>query len=108
MGQRGHYLATLDPATGRFWKRDLADSPAPHNVVVGSDGIVWYTGNLKGYIGRYDPAADAIERITMPDREARDPHTLIFAPDGRALGRQMRMGENAERECDLAKTRHAG
>ncbi|GIX16161.1 MAG: hypothetical protein KatS3mg119_0347 [Rhodothalassiaceae bacterium] len=85
VGQRGHYLATLDPATGRFWKRDLSDSPGPHNVVVGSDGIVWYTGNLKGYIGRYDPAADTIERIAMPDPQARDPHTLIFAPGGRVL-----------------------
>lgn len=85
VGQRGHYLATLDPATGAFWKRDLADSPGPHNVVVGADGIVWYTGNLKGYIGRYDPAADAVEQIAMPDREARDPHTLIFAPGGRVL-----------------------
>ena len=51
---------------------------APHNLIVGKDGIVWYAGNQRGYIGRYDPKSGAIEKIQMPDSDARDPHTLIF------------------------------
>jgi virginiamycin B lyase len=78
VGQAGHYLASLDPATGAFEKVDLPDKPGPHNLVVGRDGIVWYAGNLRGYIGRYDPASGEIRRIAMPDEQARDPHTLAF------------------------------
>ncbi|HEX7081690.1 MAG TPA: lyase [Gammaproteobacteria bacterium] len=78
VGQRGHYLARFTPSTGEFFKRDLADEPGPHNLIVGSDGIVWYSGNLKGYIGRYDPKTDEIEMIAMPNPAARDPHTLVF------------------------------
>ena len=78
VGQGGHYLARFTPSTGKFFKRDLPDSAGPHNLIVGSDGIVWYSGNLVGNIGRYDPKTDEITRIPMPDPAARDPHTLIF------------------------------
>ena len=78
VGQRGDYLARLDPRTGEFFRRDLEDNAGPHNLIVGADGIVWYAGNLQGYIGRYDPLADTIDRIEMPDADAADPHTLIF------------------------------
>ena len=78
VGQRGHYLARFDPATGIFTKRDLDDEPGLHHLIVGADGIVWYAGNRRGYIGRYDPRTDAIEQIAMPDAGSRDPHTLIF------------------------------
>lgn len=78
VGQRGHYLARFTPSSGEFFKRDLPDEAGPHNLIVGSDGIVWYSGNLAGYIGRYDPDSDEIRRIEMPDEAARDPHTLVF------------------------------
>jgi len=78
VGQRGDYLARLNPKTGEFVRRDLEDGAGPHNLIVGSDGIVWYAGNRKAYIGRYDPVSGEIERIEMPNPDARDPHTLIF------------------------------
>lgn len=78
VGQRGDYLANLDPGTGEFFRRDLERNAGPHNLIVGGDGIVWYAGNLQGYVGRYDPAADTIEKIVMPDDDASDPHTLVF------------------------------
>lgn len=78
VGQTGHYLASLHPATGGFKKVDLEDKAGPHNLIVGKDGIVWYAGNLKGYIGRLEPESGEIRRIAMPDRAAGDPHTLIF------------------------------
>ncbi|MCZ6646839.1 MAG: lyase [SAR324 cluster bacterium] len=78
VGQSGNYLARFTPSTGTFFKRDLPDSPGPHNLIVDSDGIVWYAGNRKGYIGRYNPASGKIETIEMPDSGARDPHTLVF------------------------------
>ena len=85
VGQRGHYLGHLDPASGRFEKVDLAGEPGPHNLVVGEDGAVWFAGNLTGTIGRFDPASGAVEAVAMPDPAARDPHTLVFGPGGDAL-----------------------
>ena len=78
VGQRGGYLANLDTDTGQFLRVPLKDGSAPHNLIVGSDGVVWYAGNLNRLIGRYDPVTKRIEEIIMPDEAARDPHTLIF------------------------------
>ena len=44
-----------------------------------------FSGNLKGYIGRLDPATGAIKRFPMPDPAAKDPHTLIFGRGGELL-----------------------
>ena len=54
VGQRTGYLAHLDAETGEFTQVKLKDGSGPHNLIVGSDGIVWYAGNLNGLIGRYD------------------------------------------------------
>ncbi len=78
VGQRTGYLAHLDVKSGEFSQIELKGGSGPHNLIVGSDGIVWYSGNLNGLIGRYDPATKEIEEIMMPDKAARDPHTLIF------------------------------
>jgi virginiamycin B lyase len=78
VGQRGGYLANLDADTGEFMQVKLKDGSGPHNLIVGSDGVVWYAGNLNRLIGRYDPITKKIEEIMMPDEVARDPHTLIF------------------------------
>ena len=85
VGQSGNYLARFTPSTAKFFKRELPDSPGPHNLIVGSDGIVWYAGNLRGYIGRYDPSSDRIEKISMPKSDVRDPHTLVFDKDERHI-----------------------
>lgn len=81
VGQRGHYLANLNPASGEFEKMDLEPGTGPHNLIVGSDGAVWFAGNLKGYIGRYEPTSGSIHKIPMSDPAAKDPHTLVFDAD---------------------------
>ena len=78
VGQRAGYLAHLNADTGDIHKIDLKEGSGPHNLIVGSDGIVWYAGNRTALIGRYDPVSKEIEEIPMPDPAARDPHTLIF------------------------------
>ncbi len=78
VGQRSGYLGHLDAESGEFSQIELKGGSGPHNLIVGSDGIVWYAGNLNRLIGRYDPATKEIEEILMPDNAARDPHTLIF------------------------------
>lgn len=78
VGQTGHYVARLDPATGEFRKWDLEPGAGPHNLIVDPSGIVWYSGNVTGYIGRLDPATGQIRRFPMPDSSIRDPHTMVF------------------------------
>ncbi len=78
VGQNNHYLGRFDPVTERFTKRQLDDNAGPHNLIVGTNGVVWYAGNRLGYIGRYDPVSDILDKINMPDRNASDPHTLVF------------------------------
>ena len=78
VGQRAGYLARLNVETDEFTQVELKSGSGPHNLIVGSDGIVWYAGNLNKLIGRYDPKTQETEEIMMPDAAARDPHTLIF------------------------------
>lgn len=82
VGQRSHYVASLDPATGAFRKYDLEPGTGPHNLIVDAAGTVWYAGNRAAHIGKLDPATGTITKYPMPDPAARDPHTLVFAPDG--------------------------
>jgi len=82
VGQRGNYLAYLDPETGDFRRYELDPGTGPHNLIVDDDGIVWYAGNRAMHIGRLDPETGDIEKIMMPAPEARDPHTLTFDHNG--------------------------
>ncbi|MGH7444988.1 MAG: virginiamycin B lyase family protein [Longimicrobiales bacterium] len=82
VGQTGHYIGMLDPATGEFERYDLEDGAGPHNLIVAEDGAVWYAGNRAAHIGQLDPATGAIHKIAMPDAAARDPHTLVFDDNG--------------------------
>lgn len=111
VGQRTGYLARLDVETGAFTQVPLAEGSGPHNLIVGSDGIVWYAGNLNRLIGRYDPRTETIEKIMMPDEAARDPHTLIFDENEENIwftvqgGNMMGRLNLASRKVDLIKSR---
>ena len=37
----------------------------PHDVAVGSDGIVWYTAQRDGKLGRLDPATGKVELVSL-------------------------------------------
>ncbi len=85
VGQAGHYIANLHPETGEFSRYDLDPGTGPHNLIVADDAsgrTVWYAGNLKSHIGKLDPDSGVIEKIMMPDKKARDPHTLVFDSEG--------------------------
>lgn len=82
VGQTGHYVGMLDPATGRFRRWELDPGTGPHNLIVDGRGIVWYSGNLTGHIGRLDPETGTITKFPMPDTTVRDPHTLVLDRNG--------------------------
>ncbi len=78
VGQRDGYIAHLDASSGEMNRVELPEGESAHNLIVGSDGIVWYAGNKLGVIGRYDPEAEEIAQYPMPDPAVKDPHTLVF------------------------------
>lgn len=80
VGQTGDYVASFDPARQQFTKVDLDKGAGPHNLIVGEDNHLWYSGNRAAHIGRIEPKNGVIEKIAMP-QGVRDPHTLIG--DGR-------------------------
>jgi virginiamycin B lyase len=80
VGQTGDYVSAFDPAKQQFRKTELDAGTGPHNLIVGEDRFIWYSGNRAAHIGRLDPKGGSIEKIAMPEG-VRDPHTLIG--DGR-------------------------
>ena len=76
VGQRTGYLAYFEPETQEFTQIMLEEGSGPHNIIVDNEGVAWYAGNVKGWIGRVDPDG-ALTKIRMPLTEARDPHTLV-------------------------------
>jgi virginiamycin B lyase len=53
---------------------------APHDVAVGADGIVWYTAQHDGKLGRLDPATGSVDLV--PLGRGSSPHGVIVGPDG--------------------------
>jgi virginiamycin B lyase len=52
----------------------------PHDVAVSADGVVWYTAQRDGKLGRLDPASGKIDLVSLGDGAA--PHGVIVGPDG--------------------------
>jgi virginiamycin B lyase len=82
VGQKGDYLAYLEPNDGRFKRFDLEPGTGPHNLIIDVNGKVWYAGNRKAHIGKLDPATGKITRFSIANPKARDPHTLVFDQKG--------------------------
>lgn len=71
------------PARAQVAVQAYALPPAggsPHDVAVGSDGIVWYTAQRDGKLGRLDPATGKVELVPLGANAA--PHGVIIGPDG--------------------------
>jgi virginiamycin B lyase len=61
---------------------DLPEGAYPHDVAPAPDGTVWYTGQAKGFLGRFDPRTGKNEEIPLGRGAA--PHGVIVGPDGAA------------------------
>jgi virginiamycin B lyase len=53
---------------------------SPHDVAVDGAGIVWYTAQRDGKLGRLDPATGAVDLVPLGPGAA--PHGVIIGPDG--------------------------
>ncbi|MEW5889197.1 MAG: hypothetical protein AB1768_09100 [Pseudomonadota bacterium] len=53
----------------------------PHGLLVDADGMVWYTGNGNGTIGRLGPRTGKVTQYEAPSGGG--PHTLVLDAQGR-------------------------
>ena len=58
----------------------LPRSAYPHDVAPAADGGVWYSGQMRGFLGHFDPKTGANEEIPLGPNAA--PHGVIVGPDG--------------------------
>jgi virginiamycin B lyase len=58
----------------------LPSGAYPHDVAPAADGTVWYSGQLRGILGRFDPRTGKNEEIPLGPGAA--PHGVIIGPDG--------------------------
>jgi virginiamycin B lyase len=58
----------------------LPSGAFPHDVAPAPDGAVWYSGQQKGILGRFDPNTGKNEEIPLGPGAA--PHGVIIGPDG--------------------------
>ena len=76
----GDKIAHFDPKTKQFREWDLPNGTHPHGLVVDKHGIVFYTGNGNGTLGRLDPATGRVTEF-QTRQSGSGPHTVIQAPD---------------------------
>ncbi len=74
-------LASAAPA----WAQEVRYYPVPegahpHDVAPAPNGMVWYTAQHQGALGRLDPKVGRVEQISLGRRSA--PHGVIVGPDG--------------------------
>jgi virginiamycin B lyase len=77
----GDKIARFDTRTHRFNEWELPAGTHPHGLLVDRQGIVWYTGNGNGTLGRLDPASGKVTQFETPSRGG-GPHTLVISHDG--------------------------
>ena len=70
------------PARTRIRVRefDVPGGSRPHDVAPGPNGVVWYTAQATGDLGRLNPRTGATHHVALGQGSA--PHGVIVGPDG--------------------------
>lgn len=75
-------IATAAQADIEIRAYDLPARSGPHDVApsLEPNGVVWYTAQRQGALGKLDPGSGRIEQIPLGEGSA--PHGVIIGPDG--------------------------
>ncbi len=71
---------TTSPGELRLQQYEVPAGSRPHDVAVADDGVVWYTAQGSGELGRLDPAGGDVREVPLGDGSR--PHGVIIGPDG--------------------------
>jgi hypothetical protein len=58
----------------------VPEGSGPHDVAPAPDGMVWFTAQAAGALGRLDPRSGHVDEFPLGDGSA--PHGVIVGPDG--------------------------
>src|SRR5277367_1080369 len=72
------FAAPAFAAQASFYQ--LPSGAFPHDVAPAPDGTVWYSGQERGFLGRFDPKTGKNEEVPLGPGAA--PHGVIIGPDG--------------------------
>src|SRR5919204_4213922 len=75
-----HAKAEDDEITVKEWQVPTPNS-APHDIVVDSSGIVWFTEINTNKIGKFDPKTEQFSEFDIPTPSSR-PHGLVADDNG--------------------------
>jgi virginiamycin B lyase len=82
-GQLANKLGRVDPKTDTIREYTLKSAhTGPHGLAEDKDGNIWFTGNGLGLIGKLDPKTGITTEYPLPDKNAKDPHTINIAGNG--------------------------
>src|SRR4051795_5842270 len=73
----GHAYAAAD-----WTEFPVPKGSGPHDVAPAPDGLVWFTAQAAGVLGRLDPRTGHVDQIPLGNGSA--PHGVILGPDGAA------------------------
>jgi len=71
---------TSQGARLRVREFDVPEGSRPHDVAPAPNGVVWYTAQETGELGRLNPRTGATRHISLGEGSA--PHGVIIGPDG--------------------------
>lgn len=71
-------LATVDPVTMALTEIVLPRAETrPRRLAITSDGALWYGDYAGGFLGRYDPATEAVTEWPMPSGAGARPYAMV-------------------------------
>jgi virginiamycin B lyase len=83
-GSQGRKIAQIDPANPAMLRTlTVPNGGNPRRIAVDRKGHVYYTDYPRGYLGRYDPAANKFEEFLSPKGAGPGPYGITIGPDDR-------------------------
>src|SRR4051812_26117745 len=74
------FAAPASAASMQFYQ--LPQGSYPHDVAPAPDGSVWFSGQSRGFAGRFEPASGKLDKIPLSPGAA--PHGVIIGADDAA------------------------
>ena len=79
----GNRIARIDPANAKLTEFTLPEGAHPRRLAVDAKGIVWYTDNARGFLGRLDPTTGKVREFQSPGGAGCGPYGIAIAANGK-------------------------
>jgi virginiamycin B lyase len=83
-GSNGRKIAQINPENPAMLRAlTVPNGGNPRRIAVDKKGHVYYTDYPRGYLGRFDPAANKFEEFLSPKGPGSGPYGITVGPDDR-------------------------